>query len=116
MDILHERLNSGLPANAIVLLEVNDIHPQVWGQLNHASIAKLRKLVRRCEIRWNFKRSTPSRSDEAMSSAALDRQWEHFLEQREKNTTERSWYKDEGMQRIEEARRILQAAYAQEGG
>ncbi len=115
MDILHVRLQNGLPAHAIVLLEVNNILPQVWGQLDHATIAKLRKLVRRCEIRWNFQRTTPSRSSEAMSGAALDRQWEHFLEQREKNTTERTWYKDEGMKRIEEARRILQVTYAQEG-
>ena len=50
-----------------------------------------------------------------MSGAALDRQWEHFLEQREKNSAELAWYKDEGMKRVEEARRNLQAAYAQEG-
>ena len=115
MDILHVRLHTGLPAHAIVLLEVNNILPQVWGQLDHASIAKLRKLVRRCDIRWNFQRTTPSQSGEALSGAALDRQWEHFLEQREKNTAERAWYKDEGMKRVEEARRILQATYAQQG-
>jgi len=71
--------------------------------------------VRGCDIRWNFQRTTPSQSSEAVSGAALDRQWEHFLEQREKNTAERAWYKDEGMKRVEEARRILQATYAQEG-
>ena len=115
MDILHVRLRTGLPAHAIVLLEVNNILPQVWGQLDHASIAKLRKLVRRCDIRWNFQRTTPSQSSEAMSGAALDSQWEHFLEQREKNSAERAWYKDEGMKRVEEAHRILQVTYAQEG-
>jgi hypothetical protein len=115
MDILHVRLHNGIPANAIVLLEVNNILPQVWGRLDHAGIAKLRKLVRRCDIRWNFQRTTPSQSIEAMSGAALDSQWEHFLEQRQKNTAERTWYKEEGMKCIEEARRILQAAYAQEG-
>lgn len=115
MDILHVRFHNGLPAHAIVLLEVNNILPQVWVQLDHTGLAKLRKLVRRCDIRWNFQRTTPSQSIEAMSGAVLDSQWEHFLEQREKNTTERTWYKDEGMKRIEEARRILQAAYGQEG-
>ena len=115
MDILHVRLHNGLPAHAIVLLEVNNILPQVWVQLDHAGISQRRKLVRRCDIRWNFQRNTPSHSSEAVSGAALDRQWEHFLDQREKNSTERDWFKDEGMKRVEEARRILQASYAQEG-
>ena len=115
MDILHVRLHNGLPAHAIVLLEVNNILPQVWVQLDHAGIAKLRKLVRRCDIRWNFQRTTSSHSNEAVFGAALDRQWEYFLEQREKNSTELAWYKDEGMKRVDEARRILQAVYAQEG-
>ena len=82
MDILHVRIHNGLPAHAIVLLEVNNILPQLWGQLDHATIAKLRKLVRRCDIRWNFQRIASSKISEAMSGAALDRQWEHFLEQR----------------------------------
>ncbi len=115
MDTLSGRLRTGLPAHAIVLLEVNNILPQAWVQLDHAEIAKLRKLVRRCDIRWNFQRTAPSHSSEAMSGAALDRQWEHFLEQREKKSEERAWYKDEGIKRVEEARRILQATYAQEG-
>jgi len=115
MDTLNGRLHTRLPAHAIVLLEVNNISPQVWVQLDHAGIAKLRKLVRRCDIRWNFQRITPSLSSEAVSGAALDRQWEHFLEQREKNSAERAWYKDEGMKRVEEARRILQATYSKEG-
>jgi len=115
MDILHRRIHSELPKHALVLLEVNNISPQMWDQLDHARIAKLRRLVRRCEIRWDFLRPTPSQSSEAMSEAALDRQWEHFLEQSEKNTAEWVWYKDEGLKRIEEARQMLQATYAQEG-
>lgn len=115
MKALYARLHSGLPKEAIVVLEVNNILPQVWEQLDHAGIAELRKLGRRCEIRPSFQRAASSQSSEAMSEAALDRQWEHFLEQREQNTDELSWYNTEGMKRIEEARQMLQAAYVQEG-
>lgn len=115
MEMVYARLHNKLPVHAIVLLEVNNVLPHVYEKLDHAGIAERRKLVRSCNIRWSFQRNESTQSGEAMSEAALDRQWEHFLEQREQNVDEYSWQRDEGLQRIEEARQHLLAAYAQEG-
>ncbi len=115
MEMVYARLHNKLPAHAIVLLEVNNVIPRVYEQLDHAGIAERRKLVRSCNIRWSFQHSASTQNSEAMSEAALDRQWEHFLEQREQNADEYTWHQEEGLQRIEEARNVLLAAYAQEG-
>jgi len=115
MDMLRTRLHPQLPSHALALLEVENVLPQVREQLDHAEIEQRRKFVRRCDIRWTFQRISPSQSDEVLSEATLDRQWEHFLEQREQDTMERIWHRDEGIKRIDEARYMLQAIYAQKG-
>src|SRR6266496_203505 len=115
MDMLRTRLHAELPSHAIALLEIKNVLPQVWQQLDHAEIAERRKFVRRCEIRPSFQRISSSQSGEAMSQASLDSQWERFIDQRAQDEGESVWYKHEGIKRIEEARQMLQAAYAQEG-
>ncbi len=115
MGLLRHRLQAELPSHAIVLLEVKNVLPEVWQQLDHAELAERRKCVRRCEIRPFFQRLSSSQSSEALSEVSLESQWERFIADQEQDTTESAWYKEEGMKRIEEARQILQAAYAQEG-
>jgi DNA repair protein SbcD/Mre11 len=115
MDLLRRRLQAELPSHAIVLLEVKNVLPEVWQKLDHAKLAKQKKSVRRCEISPSFQRLSSSQSGEAFSEVSLESQWERFIGDREQNTTEKVWYKEEGMKRIEDARQLLQAAYAQEG-
>ena len=115
MDLLRNRLQAELPSHAIVLLEVKNVLPEVWQQLDYAELTKLRKSVRRCEIRPSFQRLSSSQSSEVLSQVSLENQWEHFIEDQEKDATESAWYKEEGTKRIEEAHQALQAAYAQEG-
>jgi DNA repair exonuclease SbcCD nuclease subunit len=115
MAQLRSRLQADLPSHAIVLLEVKNVSPEVWQQLDHAEIAKRRKCVLRCDIPPSFRRTSSSQSSEVSSEASLESQWERFIENRERDTTKSVWYKEEGMRRIEEARQVLQAAYAQEG-
>jgi DNA repair exonuclease SbcCD nuclease subunit len=115
MDILRRRLKTELPPNALVLLEVKNCLSEVWNQLDRAEIDALRKQVRRFDIRWDILRPSLEQSQEALSGAALDSQWQRFLEQQEHNEAERSWYYEQGMKRIEEARVALLAAHAQAG-
>src|SRR6266496_1969389 len=56
MDMLRTRLHAELPSHAIALLEIKNVLPQVWQQLDHAEIAERRKFVRRCEIRPSLDR------------------------------------------------------------
>ncbi len=115
MDLLRRRLQADLPAQAIVLLEVKNVLPEVWQKLDHAELAKQKKCVRRCEIRPSFQRLSSSQSGELLSEVSLESQWERFIGDREQDATERVWHEEEGLKRIEDARQMLQAASAQEG-
>lgn len=115
MAQLHTHINASLPANAIVLLEVNDIPSHIWDQLDKAAIEELRQHVRRCDIRWTFLRPSVTSNGEALTEATLESQWQHFIEQNEVNPTEQDWYKNEGWKRIEAARQSLLADQDQEG-
>jgi hypothetical protein len=115
MEQLRARINSSLPTDAIALLEVNDISPYIWDQLDKAEIEELRQCVRRCEIRWNWLRPSITSNGEVLTEATLESQWQQFIEQYEINPAEQDWYKHEGWKRIEAARQLLLAAHDQEG-
>ncbi|GLV54332.1 hypothetical protein KDH_11800 [Dictyobacter sp. S3.2.2.5] len=115
MMAIRECLLAEFPAHALVTLEILNIHPDVWLQLDHAEIATLRQRVRYCSIHPRLQHISTTSSAAAVSEATLDHQWEYFLEQYEPDEEARTWYKEAGLRKIEEAQQLLQSAYAQEG-
>lgn len=116
MSKLRQRLDSQMPAEALVLLEVKDCTVKTWEQLDHEEIDQLRKQVRRCDIRWTLKQPPEvGQSAEGISQVSLDDQWQHFLEQRVEDNRERAWYIQRGMKQIENARQQLAEALFQAG-
>ena len=115
MAVLRQRLKLGLPAEALVLLEVLNCPAQTWEQLDFAELTELRKQVLRCEIRPDIHWPLLTQSDESISNTKLDSQWELFIEGREPEAIARAWYRDEGIKRIEDARTALLAEQAYVG-
>src|SRR5258708_1577541 len=116
MDQLRQRLSLKLPAEALVLLEIQGCTLATWQQLDHAEIELLREKVRRCDLRWNFKQEAQvAQNGKAAGQVSLLEQWEHFLEESTTDLDERSWYLTQGKQRIEDARLQLAKARAQIG-
>jgi DNA repair exonuclease SbcCD nuclease subunit len=116
MKTLHQRLQGDIAVEALVLLEVNNCPPEAWEQLDFPALAKLRKKVLRCEIRPDIRWPMLTQSNETVSETKLDSQWHRFIELREPNIEECAWYRDQGMQRIEDAQTALLAEQAQIGG
>lgn len=112
---IRKRFPPDLPAHAFATLDITDIHPEAWNQLNYTEITRLRKCVRYCTIVPTFQRIAATASAEALSEAAIDQQWEKFLEEHEKDITKRAWYKDAGLKKIEEAQQMILAASLEEG-
>jgi len=115
METLRKRFGSNLPLEAVVFLEVKNCPSKTWDQLDHAEIEQLRKLVRRCEIRWDIQQPSSAQSSEALSEASLDDQWQHYLDQMIEDETERAWYSQQGLILIDSARKELLAARASTG-
>ncbi len=115
MEILRQRLKVGFPTESLVLLDVNNCLPQTWEQLEFTELAELRKRVLRCEIRPDIHRLLLTQSDELVSETKLDSQWQHFIEQREPDAVACTWYRDQGIKRIEDARAALLAEQAHAG-
>jgi hypothetical protein len=115
MDLLYKRLDAGMPPNAIILLDVNDCSATCYEQLNFETIEHLRSLVRRCDIRFHVRYPSTEQSQEALSEASLDYQWQSFLARTLSDDEEHEWYLEQGAKRIEVARQELLAAHAQVG-
>jgi len=112
METLRKRFGSKLPSEAIACLEVKNCPSKTWDQLDHAEIEQLRKLVRRCEIRWDIQQPSAEQSRELLSEASLDDQWQHYLDKIIQDETERGWYSQRGLLLIDAARKELLAARA----
>ncbi len=94
------------------LLEVKNCPSKTWDQLDHAEVEQLRRLVRRCEIRWDIQQPSAEQSQEALSEASLDDQWQHYLNRTIQDETERAWFNQQGLLLIDAARKELLAARA----
>ncbi len=112
IDVLRKRFESELPPEAAVCLEVKNCPSKTWDQLDHAEIEQLRRLVRRCEIRWDIQQPSAEQSHEALSEASLDDQWQHYLNRTIQDETERTWFNQQGLLLIDAARKELLAARA----
>lgn len=110
MEKISQMLDVGLPSEALVLLEVKESPLQVWEQLNHEEIDRLRRQVRRCEIRWDIQYPETGLSSEIASESSLDDQWQDFLSRIVHDEAERVWYSEQGAARIEAAREQVRGA------
>ncbi len=115
MAVLRQRLDSKMPEHALTLLQIQECPPSVYEQLKHAEIDRLRKQVRRCDIRWGFQHTEVEQSSDLPSERSIDDQWRDFLAQRVPNDNERVWYLEQGSTRIQTAREQIQSQRAQSG-
>lgn len=116
MEALRQRLDSAMPPEALSLLEIKDCPLEVWQGLDHAEIERLRKLIRRCDIRPIIKRPADAgQSLESASKVSLDDQWEVFLSNAVTDENERSWYLQQGVKRIEAAREHIMSLRSHTG-
>jgi DNA repair exonuclease SbcCD nuclease subunit len=115
MEELRKRFESELPQEAVVCLDVKNCPSKTWDQLDHAEIEQLRRVVRRCEIRWDIQQPSTEQSREALSEASLDDQWQHYLDRTIQDEAERAWYSQQGLQLIDAARKELLSVRASAG-
>lgn len=116
MKIVCQRLQGEFSPKALIQLKVNNCPPQAWEQLDFSELSILRKKVLHCEILPDISWPMLEQSDETVSETKLDIQWERFIELREQNAEECTWYHEQGMKRIEDAQIALLAEQAEIGG
>jgi hypothetical protein len=115
MQRIRDRLSDDLPSEALVTLEIKACPPSVREQVDFVEIARLQQCVRRCDIRWEPTRSAIGQSSELPSEATLPDQWSDFLAQQITDASERAWFLEQGTERIEAARNVLQSQQAHMG-
>ncbi len=103
---IRQRLDARLPTEAIVKLPIKRVPLTVWDSLDHNEIDRLRQLVRRCEIEPEIIQPDLSDSEEVASEASLLDQWQEFVAQQLADETERTWYRQQGEERIKSAREL----------
>lgn len=114
MDILRERVSS-LPVEALVRLDVTECPSEVWEQLDHAELERLRKQVRRCDIHWDIKYPDIGQSPDAISEVTIKSQWQDFVARNMQSDVDRNWYSEQGTARIGAAKEQLRGSHLQSG-
>jgi DNA repair exonuclease SbcCD nuclease subunit len=115
MQMLHDRLNTELPCEALVRLDVTACPVGVYECLNHEIIDQLRQQFRRCEIRFETVYPVAEQNGATAPEASLNDQWEAFIAARTGDDVERAWYLEQGQQRIDAARMQVQGARLEVG-
>ena len=106
MDELRRRLDSSLPSEALVRVEIRRCRREAWEGLDHAELSRLRAQVRRCEIIPEWAESSAPEDD--WSSATIEQQWEAFIAAQVADRAERAELLALGQERIEAARQRVQ--------
>jgi hypothetical protein len=115
MQTLHDRLNTELPCETLVRLDVTACPVGVYECLNHEMIDQLRQQFRRCEIRFETVYPVAEQNGVTAPEASLNDQWEAFIAARTGDDVDRVWYLEQGQQRIDAARMQVQGARLEVG-
>ena len=109
MQEIRSRFVPALPVETLALLEVNNIPPSIWDELDLSEIESLRQTVRRCTMRMDVQSLSLEAGDTRIAEIPVDKQWEFFLNQ----YADRDWLLKHGSTRIINAARLaLQAQQA----